>query len=76
MRNVAIENGVDVEPDLIRVTAAHGLLDWGSKQPRYFLAFQTALFYLIMASRFEEAAATQSIALQALISVPIAYERP
>lgn len=73
LRGVASENATDVGGDVVRVAAARGLLDWGSDKAREFLAFQTAIFYLVMADSYEEAAATLLIATPALLNEPDTY---
>jgi Cap4 dsDNA endonuclease len=73
LRGVASENATDVGVDVVRVAAARGLLDWGSDKAREFFAFQTAVFYLVMAGSYEEAAVTLLIAMSALMNEPDTY---
>jgi hypothetical protein len=73
MRTVAAENAKGVTAERVMVEAARTLLDWGSTTTLDFFAFQTAIFYLLMAERYEEVAVTLVLAMRAILDEPDTY---
>jgi hypothetical protein len=73
MRTVAVENAKGVTAETVMVEAARTLLDWGSTTTLDFFAFQTAVFYLLMAERYEEVAVTLVLAMRAILDEPDTY---
>jgi hypothetical protein len=73
MRTVAAENAKGVKAETVMVEAARTLLDWGSTTTLDFFAFQTAIFYLLMAERYEDVAVTLVLAMRAILDEPDTY---